>query len=344
MSGNRHRTKQNFRFRSEPGDPRKVHLVRSVPYSMREITRRRWLLAVVITKCVAISVAILMLISFASKIWKESVVSNPDFSISEINFQSNISPDHGGLTQDMILEVTKLRSDTHVMKLNLPELQSSLLALPQVKEATIQRFFPNRIDIRITERQPVAWLACVPRNILPRDSTHGRLIDSRGVVFECRSLLTQFNTLPVLNIPNLSWVESGRALTDKRVPSALALLSSFNTQNWPVPLRIGELRLEDQYSLEATLTDGSAITFGHDDIGKQTERLARIYQWAKDNHRLVATAKPIVTKNTPVTFVARQLPPPLADIPTPTPPDSSPSVNSSPARSRTDHANTRRTR
>lgn len=345
MSGNRHRTKQNFRFRfrSEPGDPRKVHLVRSVPYSAREITRRRWLLALMITKCAAISVAVLMLIALANKIWKESVVSNPDFSISEINYRSNISPDHGGLTHDMILEVTKLRPDTHVMKLNLTELQSSLLALPQVQEATVQRFFPNRIDIRLIERQPVAWLDCAPKNIVPRDSTHGRLIDSKGVVFECRSLRTQFNHLPVLSIPNLSWVESGRVLDDKRVPSALSLLNHFNAQNWPIPLRISDLRVDNQYSFEATLTDGSAITFGHDDTAKQTQRLALIYQWAKDNHRLVATAKPIIAKHTPVTFVARQIPPPLVESPSPSPSLRTPSVNTSSARPRTDIANTKRT-
>ncbi len=40
----------------------------------------------------------------------------------------------------------------------LAERRRQLLALPWVKEATVRRTWPNRIDVQITERQPVAFI------------------------------------------------------------------------------------------------------------------------------------------------------------------------------------------
>lgn len=295
----------NFRFRhkSQTADPRKDDVVGSVPLSSKQLRRRRLMMAWLATKCVLIVSFVLWFVSFAVSVWKDSITTNPGFAVGDFNFYTNVASERGGLTRDSILEVTKLRSDTNVMKIDLRALQGSLMSLPQVQTAEVQRFFPNRIDIRVIERQPVAWLACGPKNILPRDTARGRLLDANGVVFECRSLLNQFSYLPVVNIPSLSWVETGKALSDSRAIHALNLIRDFNQQAWCTPLRIAEVIVENDYSLRCTLSDGAEALFAADDTPRQTRRLSKIYQYAKDSNKTVATAKLIAVKNTPVTFV-----------------------------------------
>jgi cell division septal protein FtsQ len=294
-----------FRFRSEPGDPRKDDVVRSVPLSRKQIQRRRWALGWMVAKCLAISAVVICLLTFAARIWHESITVSPSFAVGDYSFHSNVPAERGGLTKDVITDVTGLRADLNVMKVDLTSLQTALNLLPQVQTAVVQRIFPNRIDIRITERQPVAWLACASREILPRDTIHGRLLDDKGVVFECRSLLHPYNHLPVINVPNLAWLQTGQALTDRRALQALSLIKEFNQQTWSVPLRIQEILLETDYSQTVTMTDGATVIFGTEKVPAQMQRLAKIYQWTKEHDRSLATAQLITELNVPVTFAPK---------------------------------------
>jgi cell division septal protein FtsQ len=191
------------------------------------------------------------------------------------------------------------------MKIDLTSLQNSLGKLPQVQSVLVERFFPNRIDINVTERQPVAWLACAPKGVLPRDTLHGRLLDENGTVFECRSLMNPYNHLPVINIPQLAWMEIGQPLTDRRATQALRLIEAFNQQTWCQPLRIQEVLLANDYAQTVTMKDGATITFSAENFPQQMKRLAKIYQWSKEQDRSLATVQLLAETNIPVTFAAK---------------------------------------
>ncbi len=291
-----------FRFRSEPSDPRQDDIVRSVPYSQKELRRRRWAHTWMVGKCLLISTAVIALLTFAQRIWHETITLSPNFAVGEYAFHSNVKAEHGGLTKDLITEVTGLRADLNVMKVDLSSLHAAIKALPQVQKAVVQRIFPNRIDIDVTERQPVAWLACAQRGLLPRDSVNGKLLDDQGTVFECRSLLTPYNHLPVINIPNLAWLEVGQALTDRRALQALSLLGEFNSRTWCQPTRIQEILLENDYAQTVTLSDGATVIIGQQKTAEQITRLEKIYQWSKEHGKAVATAQLLAEQNVPVTF------------------------------------------
>jgi cell division septal protein FtsQ len=304
MSSQRSSSNGNFRFRfrSEPGDPRKDDLVRSVPLSRKQRFRRRWAMGWLVGKCLAITVAVICLLSFAATVWHESITVNPEYAVGDYGFHSNVPAEHGGLTRDVITDITGLRADVNVMKVDLTSLQNALTLLPQVKTAVVQRIFPNRIDIRITERQPLAWIACAAKGIVPRDTIHGRLVDDKGTVFECRSLMNPYNHLPVINVPNLAYIEIGQPLTDRRALRSLDLIKKFNDQSFCVPLRMHEILLENDYAQTVSMTDGATITFGIDNMKDQMARLAKIYEWSKDNSRSLATVQLIAENNIPITF------------------------------------------
>ncbi len=294
-----------FRFRSEPGDPRKDDLVRSVPLSRKQIFRRRWTMAWLVGKCLAITAAVIGLLSFAATVWHESITVNPNYAVGDYGFHTNVPAERGGLTKDIITDITGLRADLNVMKVDLTSLQKALTLLPQVKTAVVQRIFPNRIDIRITERQPVAWISCAAKSIVPRDTIHGRLVDDKGTVFECRSLINPYNHLPVINIPSLAYIEIGQPLTDRRALRALDLIQKFNDQAFCVPLRLHEILLQNDYAQTVSMTDGATITFGIDNLKEQMTRLAKIYEWSKEKERSLATVQLIAEHNVPITFARK---------------------------------------
>ncbi len=292
-----------FRFRSVPTDPRKDDLVRSVPYSRREIRRQRWQLALLAAKSLGVISLFICVLVFATKAWRESITNSPLFSATNLLFKSNIPPERGGLTLENVLEITCLRPDVNVMKVNLRELEKVLLSLPQVESAAIQRLFPNRIEIEVTERNPIAWITCPEKGIVPRDSAKGLLIDANGHLFSCHSLLNPYNYLPAIKVPGALLSEDAPILTEWRVQQGLTLLAEFDQIVWPLPLRIQEVRIENEYSLEVSLSDGASITFANENVAKQVNRLEQLYQWAKAHDKSLATAKLIAMQNTPVCFV-----------------------------------------
>lgn len=87
----------------------------------------------------------------------------------------------GNLTKDSILKYTHLDQPTDIMDLNIFELKHFLETIPQVKEALVERAFPNSIKIALLELVPVARIA-----VRQKASTHPNVlyISKEGIVFE----------------------------------------------------------------------------------------------------------------------------------------------------------------
>lgn len=331
----RHRQSQisnfRFRFRSEPEDPRKADPVRSVPLSQKQLRRKRKAFAWMMAKCLGVTSIVLALMIFAHHVWHQAFSLSPNFTVGEFNFESNLPTEKGGISRDKIQEVTQLRPDINVMKVNLTDIHDALCKLPQVEEAIVERFLPNRIDIRVNERTPVAWLVCKDLDLPARDSVKGRFVDANGVVFQVHSLTNQYAPLPELEFPQLSEGEKNKALTDRRALQALKLVQLFDQQPWPDALRMKKVTVTSNYALEAKLSDGADVVFDLEGLPKQIDRLTKIYQYATANHETVDSVKLISDKNTPVKFVAKQTAPepqqPAKQAPPAAPKKAAPTTN-----------------
>ncbi len=291
-----------FRFRANAGCVRPDDPVGSVLPSKKERRRRRWRLAMLGTKCAAFAAVGVVLLTFAARVWRETTSLNDAFTVGEFGYESNVSSERGGLGRQTILDVTGLRSDVNVMQVNLQTVHDALLTLPQIRSAEVRRFFPNRIDIRLEERRPVAWLECAAKDILPRDTIKGRLLDEAGVVFPCRALLSHHAHLPVLGVPALTWAEDGKPLADLRALRALDLLNAVRRQSWPRPFSVLRLDVLNDYSILANFSDDAKVVFGLENIPRQVSRLAAIYGWAESQGKNLESASLLAEQNVPATF------------------------------------------
>lgn len=78
--------------------------------------------------------------------------------------------------------------------LPLQERRTQLLAIPWVKEASVSRYWPRSIEVRVQEREPVAFAHLPPRR--PNGPARVMLIDEDGVLLEPSGRTRQ--DLPVL--------------------------------------------------------------------------------------------------------------------------------------------------
>ena len=145
---------------------------------------------------------------------------------------------------------------------DLDEMRERLVALPWVKDAEIQRRWPDRLQIRITERKPAAlwqWKGRI------------RLIDAEGQVLPTPDL-AQFGTLPLLvgeharlQAPGILKIVASRPDLSDQVEAALWV----GDRRWDVRMKSGET-----VSLpEGPQAEASWLRFA--DVHKQTPLLGR---------------------------------------------------------------------
>lgn len=89
-----------------------------------------------------------------------------------------------------VMEVFSADRGRSVLRVPLARRRKQLEAIPWVEQATVRRALPNRIEVEITERTPVAFL---------REGTDLSLIDAQGVILD-RPLEADFHFPVVVGI------------------------------------------------------------------------------------------------------------------------------------------------
>ena len=218
---------------------------------------------------------------------------NPDYFLTDIRVSSD-----GALQRDQILHAGKVVSGVNIFSVKTPAIRAGIDALPQVERAEVQRVLPNRLDITITERRPIAWLT-ERADEDPTASESAWLVDARGVVMKSKRLLEEYRHLPQISGVPVNDFVAGQRINLAEVQAALELvrLDGDNTR-W----QASNIDLSKGYCLVVTDRNHAKITFGLDDIDQQMERMFRYLDRAEAEKKEIQTINLIVKKNTPVTF------------------------------------------
>lgn len=235
---------------------------------------------------------------------------NPDYFLTDLR----VTPTDGALTREQILHAAGIVEGRNVFTLKLAEARAELDKLPQVERAEIQRVLPNRIDITITERRPIAWVTLRASDD-PMSSEKALLIDARGVVMRSKRTLPEYYHLPVISGVPVENFTPGQRVNTFEMQAALELVRlNVDNTHWQAL----NIDLSKGYCLVVTDRNRAKITFGLDHIDQQLERLFRILDFIEPTGKEIQTIHLMVERNTPVTFVE---PPPAAaeSVATPTP-------------------------
>ncbi len=136
--------------------------------------------------------------------------------------------------------------------LPIHQLKFELLQLPWVEQASVQRIWPDRLRVSITEKTPLArW-----------DGEH--LLSTRGDVFAAQ--VDQFEGLPLIYASTHS-----PAWAMKQFFELDAAFRSVGEQ-------LVALRIDGRAAFELALHSGLVIKLGRDQIDKKVSRLIAIYE------------------------------------------------------------------
>lgn len=249
---------------------------------------------------------------------RKAIWENPSFQLSDVRITTD-----GTLTREQIINAGGITEGRNIFLVNLEKIRSALDALPQVERVDIQRTLPNRIDVEITERQPIAWVAA-KGDPDPTASERSFLIDARGYVMRTHKLLPDYYTFPIITGVETENLYPGQLITTSEVQGLLvqaaavqAALDLIRLNADSTRWQVRSIDVSKGYCLVVTDRVHSRITFGLDHIDQQLARLYRILDVIEPTHREIQTVNLFVERNTPVTFADATADAPASDTPQP---------------------------
>jgi len=238
-------------------------------------------------------------------------IDNVDYQLKGLSLETN-----GILQEREMYEILKITPFESIFKIDLKVTRQILLDRDDIVEAQIDRVLPDTIQVKITERRPVAWLEFRHQGIIGRSIENGLLIDENGYLFNCTEAhWADAARLPVVIIEPVKKEHflPGNAIQNRNAKRLLnlAILSSEYLQeaDWKLPLFYAT---KNKYSFQARTTEGALITFGLDDHRRQMSDLVTLMEHSRQQGRRVATINLIPQKNIPVKYCTSATPPPQA--------------------------------
>lgn len=166
----------------------------------------------------------------------------------------------------------------NIFKINLKELSSYLqVQFGEIKKVTVERKLPNRIIIRIIEKEPLALI----------NTDYGVVnIDKDGYVF----IVDQKgeNNYPIITGVNSSKIRLGRRIEDPKVKKILGLISNIKAINSNLLDEFSEFNINKFSQIKAYTTQkGTRICFGQDLSLNVIKKLLAVISYAKQKEDII---------------------------------------------------------
>lgn len=173
-----------------------------------------------------------------------SFVISPAFSVGNIVVEGNKY-----LTVDEVYKIAGVPDKINIFRLNTNEIQARLYKDLRVEKAEITRVFPSTIAIQLTERKPVAYVAC----------DYGFVeLDKDGMV------LAAYKTVRTIDVPMITGITLhdlyvGDQVEDAALTPVLAYLSYMDES---AVNQLSEVNIAEMDQLVAYTTGSVQIRIG----------------------------------------------------------------------------------
>jgi cell division protein FtsQ len=223
---------------------------------------------------------------------------NPSYALADIRVATD-----GLLTRAQVLELLEVSEGKNIFTVDVAKMSRELDALPQVEKVEVRRQLPDRLDIKICERQPVAWVAASSEVALGA-GVDSLLVDTRGFVMKTRKVLPEHLALPRIIGVVMEDVAPGQKLPTAESLAALELIKlSTDDIRWQPRV----VDVSKGYCLLVTDDRRARVTFGFDNIEGQLGRLRQLLDYVEPQNRELQSVNLMLERNIPVVFA----PPPV---------------------------------
>ena len=239
------------------------------------------------------------------------VYENPAFAIHQIDAQTD-----GVLSLEQIRRWAGVKLDENLLALDLARVRRDLEAIPNIKSAAIERTLPHTLQIRVSEREPIAQFV-FPQ---PRSSN----LWDRGVYLLAVDGMVMLplephqkavpNAVPeglpsLVGVPRNS-LRPGRRVESPQILAALALIEAFGRSSMSGLVDLKQIDLSVPNVLNVATAQHSEVLFGFNDLEGQLRRWRAVHEYGQRSGKYVAWMDLSVVNNVPARWLDPTLPAP----------------------------------
>jgi cell division protein FtsQ len=239
------------------------------------------------------------------------VYENSEFAIQQIDVRTD-----GVIAPEQLRRWAGVKLGANLITLDLAQVKRNLELVPTIDTVSVERVLPRTLEIRVTERQPIAQVnvpcATASGGIavsvfkLDAEGYIMQPLDPRQSVVPLAQVAAQ---LPVITGLNVYQLQSGHRVEQPQAQAALELISAFNHSPMAGLVDLQRLDISRPQVIVVTTAQGSEITFGLDDLEQQLRRWREIYELGRRMNRRIVSVDLAVQNNVPVRWAEINSPP-----------------------------------
>jgi cell division septal protein FtsQ len=233
------------------------------------------------------------------------VYKNSEFAIQRVNVQTD-----GVIAPDQLRRWSGAKLGENLIALDLAAVKRNLELVSTIGSVSIERILPRTLQIRVTERRPVAQVN------VPHVATTGGItvsvfqLDADGYVMQpldprlCVIPLSQVSgQLPVIVGLNVYELQPGHRVESPQMRAALQLVAAFDHSPMAGFVDLRRIDVSSPGVVVATTEQGSQITFSLDNLDQQLRRWREIYDLGQRMNKVIVTLDLAVSNNVPVRWM-----------------------------------------
>lgn len=209
---------------------------------------------------IIVGVSIVLLIGYLV------ALSTPIFKLEDVSFKGIKR-----VSQAQLLQKGGLENGVNLLALNLSEVKKNMESTPWVKKVYLHRELPNKLQVVVTEQQPV-FLVPAQQDLY--------YLNEEGLLFK-KSEIKERASMPILTgLGKKDWTPDGQLnpAIHQELVSLQRLLSQGRDPFYPN--KISEIHYDPDCGFSIfTLERGIRITLGKEEIPARIKRLERV--WAE---------------------------------------------------------------
>lgn len=209
----------------------------------------------------------------------------------------------GTISREKVLSVAGLRTGVNIFSVSLDSVRERLEEEPQILSAEVERHLPDRMVLRVAEREPIAWVTAGVLGADPYTSPDSYLVDSRGILMQFERLHPEFLHLPIITgVPEETMVAGG-AMESYALKAALDLIVFNATRISGPPFEIRSVDLSKGYCMQVTDARHAQYVFPLEDLERRMRKLELLLEHAATIGREIEHVNLVPSRNVPVRFV-----------------------------------------
>ena len=238
------------------------------------------------------------------------VYENESFSVRQLDYRTD-----GIISVGQLKQWGGVSSGDNLLKLDLLRIKRDIELAPRVKAASVERFLPDTLQVRVAERVPMAQIWAWQRDgagVTDYDCVRVQLdetghvmspIDGYSVVAPEKQAEWSLPVVSGIELKELKSLAPGRPAGLPKVQAALGLIGEFRRSPLAGVVDLRVIDLSQPRILRVTTGDGGQVDLSTDRLAWQLNRWARIRAHGQKFGLAIETVDLSVTNNVPVRWM-----------------------------------------